>query len=79
MPARHVLREDREPSSAAIEELQSSPLLEIEATELDRELDNAEQHLDRGVAIATEESDADTVSLELRKNLKEENKPSYDF
>lgn len=45
-----------------VEELQSSPELEFESAELDRELDNAEQHLNRGAAIATEESDADTVS-----------------
>ncbi|CAB3224699.1 unnamed protein product [Arctia plantaginis] len=51
----------REPSSPGIEELQSSPQLELEAAELDRELDNAEQHLNKAVAIATEESDADTL------------------
>lgn len=44
-----------------IEELQASPQLELEAAELDKELDNAEQHLARGVAMATEESDTDTV------------------
>lgn len=44
-----------------IDELQASPQLEREVAELDKELDNAEQHLARGVAIATEESDTDTV------------------
>lgn len=63
MPARHIILSDPEPDSEpGIEELQTSPQLEMEASELDRELDNAEQHLDRGVAMATEESDADTVS-----------------
>lgn len=63
MPARHVLPPEREPPSPGVEELQSSPQLEVETAELDREMDNAEQHLEKGVAIATEESDADTVSL----------------
>uniref|UniRef100_A0A2A4JZQ8 Uncharacterized protein n=1 Tax=Heliothis virescens TaxID=7102 RepID=A0A2A4JZQ8_HELVI len=60
MPARHMLHSERDPPSPGVEELQSSPQLELEAAELDRELDNAERHLDKGVAIATEESDADT-------------------
>ncbi|KAL4714585.1 hypothetical protein ACJJTC_006631 [Scirpophaga incertulas] len=63
MPARHVVRCDHQPETG-MEELQSSPQLELEAAELERELDNAEQQLDRGVAIATEESDADTVKLD---------------
>ena len=65
MPARHILHSDRDPPSPGVEELQSSPQLELESAELDRELDNAERHLDKGVAIATEESDADTVSLDI--------------
>lgn len=65
MPARHLLHTDCGPPSPGVEELQSSPQLEMEAAELDRELDNAERHLDKGVAMATEESDADTVSLEM--------------
>lgn len=63
MPARHIIHSDTEPDQEpGVEELQSSPQLEMEGADLDRELDNAEQHLDRGVAMATEESDADTVS-----------------
>ncbi|KAL0842205.1 hypothetical protein ABMA28_014366 [Loxostege sticticalis] len=63
MPARHIIHSDPEPDQElGVEELQSSPQLEMEGADLDRELDNAEQHLDRGVAMATEESDADTVS-----------------
>ncbi|KAJ8722627.1 hypothetical protein PYW07_003807 [Mythimna separata] len=65
MPARHILHTDRDPPSPGVEELQCSPQLELEAAELDRELDNAERHLDKGVAMATEESDADTVSLDM--------------
>ncbi|XP_052757604.1 NAD(+) hydrolase sarm1 isoform X2 [Galleria mellonella] len=59
MPARHTVHDQHEQSG--IEELQSSPPLELEAAELERELDRAEQHLEREVAIATEESDADTI------------------
>lgn len=61
MPARHMLQMDAA-TSQGMEELQTSPEFEIESAELERELDNAEQHLDKGVAMATEESDADTVS-----------------
>lgn len=61
MPARHTLQPE-EPSSPGVEELQASPQLEMECNELDRELYSAEQHLDRGIALATDESDADTVS-----------------
>ncbi|CAH0604788.1 unnamed protein product [Chrysodeixis includens] len=64
MPARHTIHTDREPTSPGVEELQSSPQLEMETAELERELQNSESHLDKGVAIATEESDADTVRSE---------------
>lgn len=61
MPARHTLHEP-EHSSSEVEELQTSPHLEMEVAELDRELDNAEQQLRKGATMATEESDGDTVS-----------------
>lgn len=61
MPSYGLHRSDSATSSLMVEELQASPQLELEAAELDKELDNAEQHLARGVAIATEESDTDTV------------------
>lgn len=61
MPGRHIHQMDAE-TLQGMEELQTSPELEMESAELERELENAEQHLDRGVAMATEESDADTVS-----------------
>lgn len=63
MPARNLLQQP-EPSSPVAEELQRSPEFELEAQELERAMDIAEQHLDRGVALATEESDAETVSVE---------------
>ncbi|XP_059056963.1 NAD(+) hydrolase sarm1 isoform X1 [Achroia grisella] len=62
MPARHSVREQQEVQG--VEELQSSPPLELEAAELERELDRAEQHLEREISIATEESDGDTVRSE---------------
>lgn len=61
MPSYGLHRSESATSSLMIEELQASPQLELEAAELDKELDNAEQHLARGVAMATEESDTDTV------------------
>lgn len=61
MPTYGLHRSESATSSLMIEELQASPQLELEAAELDKELDNAEQHLARGVAMATEESDTDTV------------------
>lgn len=64
MPASYGLHHSESAtSSPMIEELQASPQLELEAAELDRELDNAKQHFARDVAIATEESDADTVCI----------------
>ncbi|XP_062526497.1 uncharacterized protein LOC134199496 [Bombyx mori] len=60
VPTRHVVSDDR--SSSDVEELQISPQYDVEAADLERELDNAEHHLDKEIAIATEESDADTVS-----------------
>ncbi|XP_060810819.1 uncharacterized protein LOC132904437 [Amyelois transitella] len=60
MSARHQFF-DTSDNDQGMEELQDSPPLELEAAELDRELSNAEQHLEREVAIATEESDADTA------------------
>ncbi|CAG9783852.1 unnamed protein product [Diatraea saccharalis] len=64
MPKRHSVHSDPErESEAGVEELQTSPQLEMEAAELERQMDTAEQHLDRGVAIATEESDADTSHM----------------
>lgn len=59
MPARHSMHDQ---STSMIDDLDTSPHLEFESAELERELGNAEQHLDRGVTLATEESDADTVS-----------------
>ncbi|KAM3963103.1 uncharacterized protein ACR2FA_002870 [Aphomia sociella] len=59
MPARYTIQAEHE--EQGVEELQSSPQLELEAAELERELDNAEQHLEKEIAIATEESDADTI------------------
>ncbi|KAI5641700.1 sterile alpha and TIR motif-containing protein 1 isoform X1 [Phthorimaea operculella] len=61
-------RFDPEPVSRSSEELraelEASPHLEMECSELDREFSNAEQQLDRGVAMAAEESDADTGAPE---------------
>lgn len=51
------------PCAPGMEELQNSPQLDLETEEMEREMDDAERLMERGVAMATEESDAETVSL----------------
>ncbi|GBP52554.1 hypothetical protein EVAR_39077_1 [Eumeta japonica] len=46
--------------SSSVEELQISPLIDVEGAILEQELKAAEQHMEKEVAIATEESDGDT-------------------
>lgn len=67
MPARSIvpLSSNQGPPSPGTKELQNSPQLELETAELERELNIAEQHMKDEVAMATEESDADTVSSSL--------------
>lgn len=48
-------------SIPGLEELQTSPQFEIESAELDHEFDNAEEHLEREIAIAAAETDVDMV------------------
>ncbi|CAG4989026.1 unnamed protein product [Parnassius apollo] len=60
MPEKHSLHSKSEQSFLGMEELQTSPTLETEAIELERELNNAEQHSDGEVAMATDESDGQT-------------------
>ncbi|CAG4910949.1 unnamed protein product [Colias eurytheme] len=50
-----------ESQSASIEELQTSPPLEDEVAAIEKEMVDAEFLLDKGVTIATEESDSDTI------------------
>ncbi|XP_068629669.1 uncharacterized protein [Battus philenor] len=50
-----------EERSLGDEELRRSPSIEMETIELEREFNNAEQHLDAEIAIATGESDTETV------------------
>lgn len=62
MPSQNTLLPVSDPDSIGVEELQTSPPLELESLELDRQLDDAEELLKRGVAMAVEESDSDMVS-----------------
>lgn len=66
MPARHTIEADINPTSPGIAEMQSSPQLELETSLVEQEMTDAERQLEKGAAIATEESDADTVSDYLR-------------
>lgn len=50
------------PCAPGMEELHNSPQLDLETEEMEREMDDAERLMERGVAMATEESDAETVS-----------------
>ncbi|KAJ0180624.1 hypothetical protein K1T71_004028 [Dendrolimus kikuchii] len=61
MPARDTIKTGTVNQSQGVEELQTSPQLEIETSLVEQEMTNAEQQLEKGAAIATEESDADTV------------------
>lgn len=61
MPSPTSFHSDSE-HSLGVEELQTSPQLELEGSELDREFDKAEEHLKREVAMAAAESDNE-VSL----------------
>lgn len=67
MPARHVVT-DTDPLSPSAEELQSSPQIDEETSELEHQLDNGEKHLEKDVAMAAEESDAETVSTKCISN-----------
>lgn len=63
MPSRNLpTSSEQECTSPLIQELQNSPKLEMENIQLERDLDIGEQHMEGGVAMATEESDAETVS-----------------
>ncbi|CAH2241290.1 jg3351 [Pararge aegeria aegeria] len=62
MPTQNNLLPMSDSDCLGIEELQTSPPLELESLELDRELDDAEELLKRGAAIAVEESDSDMSS-----------------
>lgn len=50
---------------ASLEELQSSPSLETENGEIEKEMSDAEYLLNKGANIAIEESETDTVSRYL--------------
>ncbi|XP_026495370.2 NAD(+) hydrolase sarm1 isoform X2 [Vanessa tameamea] len=63
MPTPNILHSDSE-HSICIEELQSSPQLEMEVLELNREFDKGEEHLNKDIAIAVAESDTEVRSEE---------------
>ncbi|CAH2073670.1 unnamed protein product, partial [Iphiclides podalirius] len=62
---RNENKEETERSSLLMDELQRSPPIETEVLELEREFRDAEQHLDAEIAMATEESDSETVGYLL--------------
>ncbi|XP_013180340.1 PREDICTED: uncharacterized protein LOC106126975 [Papilio xuthus] len=67
MPSPRAVRSERD-HSLGIEELRRSPSIEVEAIELEKQLDCAEQHLDAEIAIATaEESDNEEFMVEWRQ------------
>ncbi|VVC98342.1 unnamed protein product, partial [Leptidea sinapis] len=51
------------PQTADIEDLETSPPLEIEVAEIEEQLNEVEKHIGRGAATISEESDDDTVSF----------------
>ncbi|XP_050680741.1 NAD(+) hydrolase sarm1 isoform X1 [Leptidea sinapis] len=52
------------PQTADIEDLETSPPLEIEVAEIEEQLNEVEKHIGRGAATVSEESDDDTVRSE---------------
>lgn len=70
MPSRHIVKTNTESLARGVEELQTSPQLEIETSLVEQEMTNAEQQLEKGAAIATEESDADTVRVFYLSKIK---------
>ncbi|KAG7307568.1 hypothetical protein JYU34_007786 [Plutella xylostella] len=60
LPGRRLTTPDAAPG---VEELQTSPQLELEGDQLEEQLDCGERHLQRDVAMAEAESDAETVSF----------------
>ncbi|KPJ06181.1 hypothetical protein RR48_14623 [Papilio machaon] len=65
MPSPRAVRSKPE-HSLGIEELRRSPSIEVEAIELEKQLDSGEQHLDAEIAMATaEESDNDEFTSKI--------------